>query len=144
LARLLRLLRLQQPTQEPATAWTTTVRPGRRTRCPRPARRLLGSRRGRGLPRLLAIGRFRRSPLRATAGHLVDQPANEIDHPIGLRRIGHLRRQPILELVDDLRCPLLRRLRLGRGACSIGKRPGVGPTGKLRRRLILRRGTITP
>jgi hypothetical protein len=94
------------------------------------------------LPWLLAAGRFRRSPLCTTAGHLVDQPANKIDHPIGLRRIGHLRRQPILELVDDLRRPLLRRLRFDRGACSFRERPGVGPTGKLRRRWILRHGTI--
>jgi hypothetical protein len=94
------------------------------------------------LPRLRSIGRFRRSPLSATAGHLVDQPAHQIDHPIGLRRIGHLRRQPILELVDDLRRPLLRRLRVGRGPCSCRERPGVGPTGKLRRGLVFCRGTI--
>jgi len=139
--RLAWLLRLQQTTEKPATSWPTPERPGRSTRCRRPTRRLLGSR-GRGLPWLLAAGRFRRSPLSATAGHLVDQPANEVDHPIGLRRIGHLRRQPIFELVDDLRRPLLRQRRLGRGACSFRERPGVGPTGKLCRRLILRRGTI--
>jgi hypothetical protein len=96
------------------------------------------------LPWLLAAGRFRRSPLRATAGHLVDQPANEIDHPIGLRRLGHLRRQPILELVDDLRRALLRERIFCRGIRTIRERPGVGPTGKLCRRLILRRGTIAP
>jgi hypothetical protein len=139
--RLAWLLRLQQPTEQAATSWPTPERPCRRTRCPRPARRLLGSR-GRGLPWLLAAGRFRRSPLSATAGHLVDQPAHQVDHPIGLRRIGHLRCQPILELIDDLRRPLLRQRRLSRGVCSLRERPGVGPTGKLRRRLILRRGTI--
>jgi hypothetical protein len=139
--RLAWLLRLQQSTEEPASAWPTPERP---CRCPRPTRRLLGSGRGRGLPRLRSIGRFRRGPLRSTASHLVDQPTHEIDHPIGLRRIGHLRSQPILELIDDLRGALLRRLRLGRGVCSFRQGPGVGSTGKLRRGRILGRGTIAP
>jgi len=86
------------------------------------------------LPRLRATGPLRRRTLGAPPGHFFDQPPNQIDDPIGLRRIGHLRRQPILQPVDDLRRPTPRGLLLRRGLSAFSQGPGVVARCKPRRR----------
>jgi len=86
------------------------------------------------LPRLRATRPLRGRTLGTTPGHFLDQPANQIDHPIGLRRIGHLRRQPILQPIDDLRRPTPRGLLLQRGLSAISQRPGVVARRKSSRR----------